>query len=92
MGYRTNLQSVNAENEQLKEKLKQAEKVNEVHKDLENRILNEYNSNVEKIRSELREKVRENEGLFEELEGTRRKVRVLEQSESRMQEMARNEE
>ena len=73
----------------MAEKLKQLEKVIEVQKEMEDKIVNEYRANVEKIKAELREKGKENERCAEENEGLKRRVRILEQSESRLKELAK---
>lgn len=69
--------------------MKQLEKVIEVQKEMEDKIVNEYRANVEKIKAELRDKGKEGERLAEENEGLKRRVRILEQSESRLKELAK---
>lgn len=64
----------------MTERLKQFEKVIEVQKEMEDKIVNEYRGNVEKIKAELREKSKESERVAEENESLKRRVRILEQS------------
>ena len=45
---------MNAQNEHLTEKLKEAEKIIEIQKEMENKIINEYRNNIDKIKAELR--------------------------------------
>ena len=71
---------MNSQNEHLGEKLKEAEKIIEIQKEMEDKIVREYQNNVDKIKGELREKGRKNETLNEELDGLKRKMRVAEQS------------
>lgn len=73
----------------MTEKLKQFEKVIEVQKEMEDKIVNEYRGNVEKIKAELREKNKETERFAEENENLKRRVRILEQSENRLKELAK---
>lgn len=63
MGYKNTFNNINAQNEHLSEKLKEAEKIIEIQKEMEDKIMNEYRANVDRIKAELREKVRQNEGL-----------------------------
>lgn len=51
---------MNSQNEHLGEKLKEAEKIIEIQKEMEDKIVREYQNNVEKIKGELREKGRVN--------------------------------
>lgn len=46
--------------------------------------MSQYRGNVDKIKGELREKAKQNEQLQQELEGVKRRVKVLEQNESRL--------
>jgi hypothetical protein len=64
--------------------LKQAEKVAEVQKEMEDKIVSEYRTNVDKLKAELREKAKECERNQEEGEGLKRRIRLLEQSENRL--------
>lgn len=52
--------------------------------------MNEYRSNIEKIKTELREKCKLNEQQAQELDNLKRRIRVLEQTEARLKEMAKN--
>lgn len=63
----------------------------EVQKEMEDKIVGEYRSNVEKLKAELREKVKECEKANEESEALRRRVRLLEQTEARLKEMAKDD-
>lgn len=56
---------------------------------MEDKIVNEYRGNVEKIKAELREKNKETERFAEENENLKRRVRILEQSENRLKELAK---
>ena len=87
--YRTTYHSLSAENERLLERLKQAEKVVEVQKEMEDKIVGEYRTNVDKLKAELREKAKDCDRLQEESDGLRRRVRALEQSEARLREQTR---
>ena len=53
-GYKNTFNSMNAQNEHLTEKLKEAEKIIEIQKEMENKIINEYRNNIDKIKAELR--------------------------------------
>ena len=50
--------------------------------------MNEYRTNIEKIKGELREKAKESEQLNEEVENLRRRIKVIEHTESRLKSMA----
>ena len=52
--YRITYDQAHIDNEKLLEKIKQADKIIEVQKEMEDRIVNEYRINVERIKSELR--------------------------------------
>jgi predicted nuclease with TOPRIM domain len=91
VGYKTTFNTMNAQNEHLTEKLKEAEKIIEIQKEMETKIMNEYRTNIEKIKGELREKVREGEQLAEEVENLRRRIKVIEHTESRMKSMDQHE-
>ena len=54
VGYKNTFNSMNAQNEHLTEKLKEAEKIIEIQKEMENKIINEYRNNIDKIKAELR--------------------------------------
>ena len=45
---------------------------------MENKIINEYRNNIDKIKAELREKVKHNDDLTEDLENIRRKIKAIE--------------
>lgn len=52
--YRITYDQAHIENEKLIERIKQADKIIEVQKEMEDRIVNEYRINVERIKVELR--------------------------------------
>jgi hypothetical protein len=50
--------NINPDQEKLLDKLKQAEKMIEVQKEMEERIIIEYRSNVDRLKTEIRDKNR----------------------------------
>lgn len=75
-----NSQYLQEQNEYLTIKLKEAEATIEMHNLMEEKVLNEYKANVDKLKSEVREKGKECEGLRKELDvvnDAKRRLEVL---------------
>lgn len=78
-----NSQYLQEQNEYLTIKLKEAEATIEMHNLMEEKVLNEYKANVDKLKSEVREKGKECEGLRKELDvvnDAKRRLEVLYES------------
>lgn len=58
--YKTTFSSISLENQQLKQKIKEKEKIIEVQTEMENKIVNQYRENIERIKVELRQKTKQN--------------------------------
>ena len=74
---------MSTQNEHLTERLKEAEKMIEIQKEMENKIISEYRSNIDKIKGELREKTKGTEEMMESIEHYKRKIRSMEQSQNK---------
>ena len=71
--YGSNFSKINAENERLVDKLREAEAMIEMQNSMEKKIVDEYKDNVERIRAEIKNKNGEIERLTSELDKVRKR-------------------